>query len=175
MIEKALFRKTEKRLYNYFKKDKKINNLTYKIDLLINQCEDIDLKLKNNEFSIPAQSLSMQYGEKVQTSNDCTSYVERAAIRIAEDLLREKSRKKEEINKLEKEIRNIEAENIIIEKNLKDIKEEDLKFLKLKYKEELKDWQIAAKLCVSQSSITRNRQRLIESVSSWEKFLEYMH
>lgn len=168
MIDKEVFRKTEKKLYNYYGKDKKIGNLKKKIDLLYKQINDIDDKLRNTDISIPEESRAMSYEERVQTSSDGTSYAERTLIRITERLIIEQSRKKEEIARMEEELRNIEADNIIIKENIGELREEDKEFLRVKYKECNKDWQVGVKLGMDQSTVTRKRQRLVEDVSRWE-------
>ncbi|MCY6372440.1 hypothetical protein [Clostridium ganghwense] len=169
MIDKEIFRKTEKKLYNYFRKDKKIGSLNHKIEILNKQIDDIEKRLKNINITIPEESRSITYEERVQTSSDGISYAERTAIRITDNLLKEQFRKFEEITQLEEELRDIEADNIIIEDNINDLSEEDKHFLKLKYSEGKKDWQVGKELGMSQSTATRSRQRLIENVVEWEE------
>lgn len=171
-MDKETFRKTERMLYNYFKKDKKISSLNKKISLLRKQINDIDQRLRNVDIDIPEESKSITYEERVQTSSDGSSYAERTLMRITDRLLIEKSRKTEEISNLEEQIRQIVADNIIIEDNIKDIREEDRKFLRLKYGEEMKDWQVGNKLGMSQPTSTRTRQRIVENVARWETWQE---
>lgn len=175
MIDKETFRKTERKLYNYFKKDKKVQSLKRKIDLLNKQINDIEKKLKNIDVSIPEESSAVGYEERVQTSSDRSSYAEKTLMRITDNLIMEQSRKIEEISQLEEQIRDIEADNIIIEENIDDIREEDRNFLRLKYYEGLKDWQVAVKLNMSQSNTTRKRQRLVNNVAGWEQWQKAMH
>lgn len=175
MIDKEIFRKTEKKLYNYFGKDKKIRGINKKISLLKQQIDDIEEKLRNVNITIPEESKSMTYEERVQTSSDGTSYAERTLMRITDKMIVEQARKKEEIAELEEELRNIEADNIILEDNIKDLNEEDRKFLKIKYEDKLKDWQIGFKLDIAQSTATRIRQKLVEDVARWEELLKSVH
>jgi hypothetical protein len=174
MINKETFRKTESKLYNYFGKDKKINSINRKINLLKKQIDDIESKLRNVNISIPEESKSMIYEERVQTSSDGASYAEKTLMRITDKLIAEKARKEEEITDLEEELRNIEADNIIMDENIGYLSEDDRKFLKIKYGdpsgEKQKDWQIGFKLEISQSSVTRTRQRLVENVARWEQW-----
>jgi hypothetical protein len=174
-MDKITFRKTEKKLYNYFGKDKKIYSINKKMNLLKGQIGDIENKLKNVDIDIPEESRSMTYEERIQTSSDGASYAERAMIRITDKLLIEKARKEEEVAELEEELRNIEADSVIIECNIKDIKNEDMEFLKMKYKEDLKDWQIGYKLGIDQSTATRTRQRLVENIARWEEWCKRLH
>ncbi|KEI18219.1 hypothetical protein G8T60_12025 [Clostridium botulinum C] len=174
-MDKDIFRKTEKKLYNYFGKDRKIESLKRKIILLKNQIVEIERKIKNVDIDIPEESRAITYEEKVQTSSDYSSYAERTLIRINDRLIKEKARKEEEISELEEEIRSIEADNIIIELNVKDLCEEDKSFLKLKYGESKKDWQVGEELGMAQSTATRQRQRLVEDVARWEELLKNVH
>ncbi|WP_243129241.1 hypothetical protein [Hathewaya massiliensis] len=173
MIDKEEFRKTEKKLYNYYGKDKKIENLKKKIYLLYKQIEEIEIKLKKVDIDIPEESKCIAYEERVQTSSDGTSYAERALMRITDRLINEQARKKEEIVRIEEEIRNIEADNIIIKENIKDLRNEDKQFLNLKYKEGMKDWQVGVRLGMDQSTATRKRQKLVEDVARWELWISY--
>ena len=168
-MDKILFRTIEEKLYNYFSKDKKINSLKNKINLLESQKEAIELKLRNTDINIPLESRSMEFKEKVSFSSDSTSYMERAMIKIIDNLLIEKLRKEEEIIKLEESIRNIEEDNFILKSKIENMDEEGRKLLKLKYKDELKDWQIGVKMNVHQTTISRQRQRLIEDIATWSE------
>lgn len=175
MIDKETFRKTERKIYNYFKKDKKINSLKRKITLLNKHIEQIEYKLKHVDISIPEESKSMSYEERVQTSSTGESYAERTALKITDRLIIEQSRKIDEISELEEEIRNIEADNIIIEENIKLLRKEDIEFLKSKYDKELPDWEVGINLNMSQSKVTRKRQRLVENIANWEAWTKIVH
>lgn len=175
MIDKETFRKTEKKIYNYFKKDKKTNSLKRKITLLNKHIEQIEYKLKHVDISIPEESKSMSYEERVQTSSTGESYAERTALKITDRLIIEQSRKIDEISELEEEIRNIEADNIIIEENIKLLRKEDIEFLKSKYDKELPDWEVGINLNMSQSKVTRKRQRLVENIANWEAWTKIVH
>ncbi|MFT8313190.1 MAG: hypothetical protein ABF633_02925 [Clostridium sp.] len=175
MIDKETFRKTEKKLYNYFKKDKKINSLKQKITLLNKHIDQIEYKLKHTDISIPEESKSMTFEERVQTSSTGESYAERTALRITDRLIKEESRKFDEISEIEEEIRNIEADNIIIEENIKLLRKEDIEFLKSKYDKELPDWEVGLNLNMSQSKVTRKRQRLVDNIANWEAWTKIVH
>lgn len=175
MMDKEIFRRTERKLYNYFRKDKKINSIKKKIELLNIQIGDIEKKLKEVNINIPEESRSITYEERVQSSGDCTSYAEKTLMRITDNLLNEKVRKLEEISELEENIRTIQANNIIIENNIKDIREEDREFLKTKYDKELPDWEVGLNLSMSQSNVSRRRQRLVENVANWEVWQKNLH
>ncbi|AJA42642.1 hypothetical protein phiCT9441A_30 (endogenous virus) [Clostridium phage phiCT9441A] len=175
MIDKETFRKTERKLYNYYCKDRRIQSLNRKIELLKKQINDIDIKLRNVDVNIPEESRAITYEERIQTSNNSASYAEQALMRITDRLLNEKTRKEEEIGLLEEEIRNIEADNIIIEDNIGELGEEDKKFLKLKYGKGKKDWQLGNDLGMDQSTATRKRQKLVENVAKWEEWYKKIY
>ncbi|WP_027631926.1 hypothetical protein [Clostridium hydrogeniformans] len=168
-MDKVLFKSIEEKLYDYFSKDKKISGIKNKINLLQNQKESIEFKLKNTDISIPVESRSMVFKEKVSFTSDGTSYMERTMIKIIDGLLIEKTRKEEEIIKLEELIRNIEEDNSMLKSKIETMEEEDIRLLKMKYKERLKDWQIGVKMNVHQTTISRQRQRLIKDIVSWNE------
>lgn len=90
-------------------------------------------------------------------------------------MIAEKTRKEEEITDIEEELRDIEADNIIMDDNIRDLNEENKRFLKIKYGEKKKDWQIGFKLGIPQSSAARIRQGLVENVAGWEQWYKNMH
>ncbi|WP_234121176.1 hypothetical protein [Clostridium hydrogenum] len=168
MIDKETFRATEKKIYNYFKKDKVINSLKHKVEILNKQVDQIEKKLRSTDISIPEESKAMSYEERVQTSSTGESYAERTAVRIADKLIKEQSRKMEEIADIEEEIRNIEADNVIIGDNIGGLRRRDSEFLETKYNKELPEWRVGVELHMSQSQVNRKKQRLIENVARWD-------
>ncbi|NFF59790.1 hypothetical protein FDB08_02465 [Clostridium botulinum] len=173
-MDKETFRKTEGKLYRYFEGDNKISSLKYKIEILNKQIDYIEKKISSTDITIPEESRAISYEERVQGSGDCTSYAEKTLIRIIDSLLKEQSRKKEEIAILEEQIRTIEADNSILEKNIRDLQDEDKKFLKIKYsKGRISDFKVGQVLGMDQSTATRKRQRLVEDVSRWEMWFRH--
>lgn len=167
-IDKKTFRETEKKIYNYFRKDKVISSLKHKAEILNKQVDQIEKKLRNTDITIPEESRAMTYEERVQTSNTGESYAERTAVRIADKLQKEQSRKIEEIADIEEEIRNIEADNVIIGDNIGGLRKRDFEFLETKYNKEFPEWRVGVELHMSQSQVNRKKQRLIENVARWD-------
>lgn len=165
-----LFRQTERKLYNYFKAGKTILCIEDKINLLLGHVAEIRSSIKNTDIEIPEQSSSMNYGDAVQCDS-VISYAERTAMKMIEDLENEIADKLNQITKLEKNIRNIQADNSIIEYNIKTLSESDKYFLKLKYGKEQEDYQVAQELNVSESTAYRIRKRLVENISRWERLI----
>ena len=167
-MDKETFRATERKIYNYFKKDRVINSLKHKTNVLKKQIEHIEQQLKTTDISIPEESRAMTYEERVQTSSNGTGYAERTLMNIIEKKILELDRKKKEVADIEEQIRDIEADNIIIGDNLKTLKKYYYEPLELKYKEELPDWIAGNKLHISQSQVSRRRKEAIKKVAEWE-------
>lgn len=176
-MDKQLFRATERKLYDYFQAEKKISCLNLRIELLNKHIADIRTRIRETDISIPGESRSITYGDVVQTSGSVISYAERAAIRIIDDMENEIAYKREQLAELEKQIRDIESYNAIIEYNLNFLSHNDQMFLQLKYGQEKADWQIGQEMSMSQSTATRTRQRLVEDVARWDNLitLENVH
>jgi len=77
--------------------------------------------------------------------------------------------KKEQIAILERDIRDIDAENILLESNLKFLSEDHMKILELKYGKCKKDLQVGMELNIERSTITRIKQKLIKDIGKWDK------
>ena len=167
-MDKKIFEKTEWKLYRYFEKDKKIKSLDNKIRLLESHIKLINEKIKNMDISIPIESRSISFDEKVQVSNDGTSYVERTMINIIDRLEREIINNKDEIIKLEELIRKIREDNKMLDDYIIYLNNNYKNFLEYKYRDKLKNWQIANKLNISEVTCTRIKRELINDISRWE-------
>ena len=167
-MDKKIFEKTEWKLYRYFEKDKKIKSLDNKIRLLESHIKLINEKIKNMNISIPIESRSISFDEKVQVSNDGTSYVERTMINIIDRLEREIINNKDEIIKLEELIRKIKEDNKMLDDYIIYLNNDYKNFLEYKYRDKLKNWQIANKLNISEVTCTRIKRELINDISKWE-------
>ena len=164
-MDKKIFEKTEWKLYRYFEKDKKIKSLDNKIRLLESHIKLINEKIKNMDISIPIESRSISFDEKVQVSNDGTSYVERTMINIIDRLEREIINNKDEIIKLEELIRKIKEDNKMLDDYIIYLNNDYKNFLEYKYRDKLKNWQIANKLNISEVTCTRIKRELINDIS----------
>lgn len=167
-MDKKIFEKTEWKLYRYFEKDKKIKSLDNKIRLLESHIKLINEKIKNMDISIPIESRSISFDEKVQVSNDGTSYVERTMINIIDRLEREIINNKDEIIKLEELIRKIKEDNKMLDDYIIYLNNDYKNFLEYKYRDKLKNWEIANKLNISEVTCTRIKRELINDISRWE-------
>lgn len=167
-MDKKIFEKTEWKLYRYFEKDKKIKSLDNKIRLLESHIKLINEKIKNMDICIPIESRSISFDEKVQVSNDGTSYVERTMINIIDRLEREIINNKDEIIKLEELIRKIKEDNKMLDDYIIYLNNDYKNFLEYKYRDKLKNWQIANKLNISEVTCTRIKRELINDISRWE-------
>ena len=167
-MDKKIFEKTEWKLYRYFEKDKKIKSLDNKIRLLESHIKLINEKIKNMDISIPIESRSISFDEKVQVSNDGTSYVERTMINIIDRLEREIINNKDGIIKLEELIRKIKEDNKMLDDYIIYLNNDYKNFLEYKYRDKLKNWQIANKLNISEVTCTRIKRELINDISRWE-------
>lgn len=158
----------ESKLYNYFQKDKKIAAINYKIETLMHQIDGIDRDLRECNIDIELESSAMSFEERVQTSNDGTSYAERQAIKVTELKLQRKADKELEIEQLKTEIENIELDNAILDFNLKDLNREYYKILELRYGRKKNETEISLEMNISQSSINRIKQKTLEDIKRWD-------
>lgn len=168
MIDKKTRIETEDKLRNYYESDRRIKSYKEKIEFLENQTSILLYKLDTGDIHIPLESKSPSFRERVQTSMDGSSYVERAMIQVMDRLEKEVADNIKEIERLEEEIRKIDKDNKIIDSNIKWLSERHRKYLELRYKKKWGNWQIANKLNISEATCTRMRDRLLENISKWE-------
>lgn len=171
MADEKTFREMEQKLFNYFNKDKRVSVLSKRLRILKKQISEIEYKLRNIDVDLPEESRAVGYDERVQTSPTGESYAERALLRITDKLLKEQSWKKEQAADIEEALRNMEADNAIVEENIKDLRTEDFELLKEKYKYGKKDWQLGMKFNMSAGGVTKRRHRLIENIIDWDLWI----
>ncbi|MFL0197781.1 hypothetical protein ACJDU8_19750 [Clostridium sp. WILCCON 0269] len=157
----------EEKLRNYFNKDKRIRVLSTKLDILRKQINEIEYKLKNAVVNLPEESRAITYEERIQTSPTGESYAERTLLRITDKLIKEQSWKREQVADIEEVLRNMEADNAVIEANIKDLRIEDQESLKYKYKYNKTDLQVGVKFNMSPGGATKRRHRLIKNIVNW--------
>lgn len=169
MIDKNVFRATEERIRNYYRKDAVIESLKEKISFLENSIGIIEYKMKNNYFNIPLNLKSIEFSERVQSS--CSGNpIEQSMIKIYEGYEKKIAKNLEEINRLESLIYDIEEDYKIIEFNIERlVDKEQKKFLEEAYKECLPNWKLANKYHMSEVSCTRKKRALMKQVVKWEK------
>ncbi len=169
MMDKDMFKAVERKIYNYYEKEELIKSIRYKIEKLEAQIKQIDADIKNNNVNIEAGYSSIVWEERVQRSSDGTSFAERELVKAIEKLEREKESKLAKISELKAEIREIEEGFAEIEYNINTLKDEDLKFLELKYKvrPRLSVEIVASRLSMSRSAGYDKRKRLISEVAKW--------
>ncbi|KXA14268.1 hypothetical protein [Clostridium perfringens] len=166
-MTKEEIKKLESKLKDYYQKDIKIEGIEREIDLLKEHIKDIDNRIKNMDIDITEGArnntgyLTQNWGEKVQTSSDGTSHMEREMIRLIDNLEREKMNKKLKIERLELSKQKIKEENIIIENNINRLEVYQREFFKYKYGERLSGVNIAMKLNISESTLSREKKEIL--------------
>ena len=165
------FKKTEKKLYDYFDKDKLIKSYEDKIKYL-NKCyQELEIKIKNVDIKIDADIKAISYEARVQTSSDGISCVEKMMVKMIEELEIEKARIYLEVDRAERKINNINESNKIIESNINMLHEDILKFIRYKYDERKANKEIAIAMNMSEPSVTRIKILALKRINSWEETL----
>lgn len=170
-MDKIAMANMESRLRDYFNRDKRTRVLNMKLNILKKQIDEIEYKLRNVKVDLPEESRSITYEERIQTSPTGESYAERTLMRITDKLIQEQSWKLEQVADVEERLRNMEVNNSVIRENIKDLRTEDIEFLKERYKHGKKDWQIGMKFNMTQGAVTKRRHKLIENIANWESWV----
>lgn len=161
---KYMFRKTEKKLYDYYEDIKKKKIIKNNIEDLKTAIERKKEQIRNCDISIDADIQSAPITERVQTSPTGESAVERSIDRGITILETELNHYKKQLQKEETGLINIDLK-ISKVKHIIDILNEDYKyFIRLKYEQRLNDNQIADKMHVSLKSAYNKRIKVIKEI-----------
>lgn len=173
-MDKELFRKTESRLYRYFRYKKEIVNSKRRIEFLQNKINEIDYSIKNVHKYINVDPYQNGAGisERVQTSSTGTSYVEAEMIKEVSKLEREQCAMFKNVLKLEVKIREKESYIRNMDTNIEMLNEEDKRFIELKYGDEKEVPYIAMQLNIAQATAYRRREELIKNIADFMVMLK---
>lgn len=169
LIDKELFRKTEGRLYRYYRQLKQIEKLKNIVVLLWKQKETIERDIKETNVSIDPESKSIDYSQdRVTASSDGCSYAEKEIIRAIEKLEKELIYKKKKILKLRARIREMEEQTEDMNYNISMLSEEAKRFIEWKYGEGKSIDYIAAEMYAgARTTAYRKREELVENIAQW--------
>lgn len=162
----------EQKLYNYFNRGKRLYALNKRLRLLKSQVSSIEYKLEHVDYDLPEESMSIGYEERVQTTPVGYSFAEKTLYSITDKLIKNKVYKQQQIADIEDRIMQIEEDNIIIEDNIKDLRDGDKEFLREKYLGYGKtDWQLGYKYGISQQAATERKKKLLKNILNWEDWV----
>lgn len=168
LLEKDLFKKTEGRLYRYYRSLKEIEKLKNRVVLLWKQKEQIEQDIRNTNVKIDYVQSGAVISERVQTSSFGTSYAEREIVNAIEKLERELLHKKRKILKLHARIREMEEQIADMDYNISMLSEEYKRFLEWKYGERKSiDWIATEMYGGARTTAYRKREELVESIAQW--------
>lgn len=173
----AEFKQIEGRLYNHYRQLSEIEKLKYKIEILKNQIVDIESDIKYINVNVdPTLNMSIDFGERVQTSPSGTGYAESEIIRQIGRLEKELNQKKDKLLKLKGRMRLLQEVTADLSFNIAMQNEEFKCFVKHKYKDCKSIRWIARETYQDVVSTARNRRiSIIEDIGTWCKTLEKIH
>lgn len=168
-MDKELFRKTEGKLYGYFKDKDKLENTREEIKMVNNLIEELDKKIRECNIKIDYNQGGMPLGERVQTSSTGTSYVERELIKGIDRMEQETAQRINKLFKLECEERNLKYKIDKMERNICMLKPEYKEFLRLKYSIGMGIREIALELNMCKNKAYDLREDLIKNIADYEQ------
>lgn len=162
------FKLIEKKLYKFYEDQKSIKTIEREIDNLSGQYDEIEETLRGSRFNIEEQSSSPDFSERVQSSSDGTSYVEKQMIKRVETLEREQQLILDKKVEREAKLRLIKRECEGIKSNIGMLSEEYKIFIELKYDKKKSIDQIYPEINKSRSLTFELRGKIIEEIARWE-------
>lgn len=165
---KYIFRKTEKQLYQYFEDLKKKEAIKKNIDDLNSAIDTIDDKIKECDVNFMIDIQAVGFDERVQTSSNGNSSVEKAVESQITALQREQKHYLTQLYKEEYKLRNLELKTNKMNRVI-NMFNEDLKyFINLMYNLKLKPEKIADKIHVSKKTAYNIRDKIVKEIISFK-------
>ncbi|WP_129599544.1 hypothetical protein [Anaerophilus nitritogenes] len=166
-MEDLQYRKTEGILYSHFRRKKRINRIKYDIESTKHSIHKIQQDLQNVNIELSDCMKAIDYSQdRVQSSSETVSAMEREMERITDKLLNELTYKVQKKFKLNARLRNIEAQVKRIQSVLDELTEEEASLIELKYNGLKTYRQIAYDLHCDVATVKRRKDKLIEYIAS---------
>ena len=172
-MKKDEVEKLEKKLENFYKKDRIIISYEREIERLIKDIENIDRRIKECDFTIPVTYGSSSFSERVQSSNSGESNAEKELMKLILRLENKKIEKNKEIEGIRDIINSIEEDSFKIRRNLYSLKLDYINLIELKYKYGKSNRAIAIETHMSESTISRKIRTILKEVKSWQLTFMY--
>lgn len=168
-MDKELFRKTEGRLYRYYKDEKRIRSINSEVEELLRQTEYIKRDIQFINVPVDAElNMGISYGEIVQTSSTGTCAAESQIFRHIEKLENELAYIRKKILKKNAKVREIERNNASMKFNINSLGEEEKRFIELKYGDEkTMEYIIVDMYGGAKTTAYRKREELIKNIAMW--------
>ncbi|NFS12801.1 transcriptional regulator [Clostridium botulinum] len=166
-MEKELFKKTEGQLYRYYRYKKQISKKYRKVETLEEQIKAIDNQMRNvhNYISLDTMPPGAGCGERVQASISGSSYMEKQMDQEVTKLEKRKVEKIKQKIKTESKIMEMRSFIRIMDTNIESLREEDKRFIELKYGDKKEVPYIAMQLNMAQATAYRHREELVENIA----------
>ena len=161
---KYMFRKTEKQLYGYYEDLKKKEATKRNIDDLNNAIDTIDDKIKECDINFTVDIQAVGFDERVQTSSNGNSAVEKAVESQITALQREQKHHLTQLYKEEYKLRNLELKTNKMERVINMFNEDYKYFINLMYGQGLRPEKIADKIHVSRKTAYNTRDKIINEI-----------
>ncbi|WP_346848459.1 transcriptional regulator [uncultured Clostridium sp.] len=172
MLDKELFRKTEGKLYRYYRFKREIESITNRIECLETRLKTIESDIKTTNVTIDYYQNGIGISERVQTSSKGTSYAEEEIIKEIGKLEREHCNKTKQLMKARVKLRDMEEFTSYMEFNINMLNEEDKRFIELKYGDEINMPEVATRLNISQATAYRKREELVKNIAQFESVIK---
>lgn len=165
-MDKDLFKKTEGKLYRYYEDLDKYKSIEAEIVLLKNIIVKLEDKIKKCDVNIDPEQRGIEISERVQTSANGISYVEREIEKAIDDMEKERAHRIKRLFKLECSARNMQYKTEKMKNNINMLNDEYKKFIELKYKEKMGMRAIALELNMSKNTAYDLRENIVNSISN---------
>lgn len=166
-MDKKMFDKTEEQLKRYYRYKKQINKKYRKVETLEDQIKAIDNQIRNvhNYIILDVFPPSAGIGERVQASISGSSYMEKEMDNEVTKLEKIKVEKIKQKIKAESKIMEMKSFIRMIDTNIESLREEDKRFIELKYGDKKEIPYIAMQLNMAQATAYRHREELVENIA----------
>ena len=157
----------EEILKDYYKEKRLIPKYQEKIELLKKEDEQLEERLRKNDYTLSTELTALTISEKIQATTEGLSQQEKEMYKQCQCLLNRQQLIWDKINAYEEIILQIKLKANDVEIALEILKEEEKQFIELKYNNEKQWLELMEEMHISKSTVKYRNDKIMNKLKKY--------
>lgn len=157
----------EEILKDYYKEKRLIPKYQEKIELLKKEDEQLEERLKKNDYTLSTDLTALTISEKIQANSEGISQQEKEMYKQCQCILNRQQLIWDKINTYEEKILEIKLKANDVEIALEVLKKEEKEFIELKYNNEKQWLELMEEMHISKSTVKYRNDKIMNKLKKY--------
>lgn len=157
----------EEILKDYYKEKKLIQKYKEKIELLKKEDEQLEKRLRKNDYTLSTELTALTIGEKIQANSEGLSCQEKEMYKQCQKMLNKQQEIWDKINAYEEKILEMKLKACDVEIALEVLKKEEKQFIELKYNNEKQWLELMEEMHISKSTVKYRNDKIMNKLKKY--------